>query len=71
MKEEVAMEREGRLGRELKEFEYELINEDEFMFYGLSVIKFLKLFELDQEVVINHANHSSFLYYFKDISSHK
>lgn len=35
------------------------------------MVKFLKIFELDQEIVINRVHFSSFLYYFKDLTGNK
>lgn len=37
----------------------------------MNIIKFLKIFELDQEITINRTSYPSFTYYFKDINEHK
>jgi hypothetical protein len=70
IKEEASKEREAKLAKTIKEFNYTPIGEEEFTFFGMTVVKFLKLFELDQEVNINRTNFPSFLHYFKDLCEH-
>lgn len=71
MKEESGKQRELKLLKEIKDFTYTFVLEDEFIFPSLTVVRFLKMFELDQEVVVNRTNFSSFLYYYKDSCEHK
>lgn len=48
-----------------------MIYQEEFTSIGLTVVKYLKIFELDQEVIVNRVPFSSFLYYFKDLMNCK
>ena len=58
------------MSKNIQEWDYTPVGEEEFTFPGLTVVKYLKLFELEQEVVVNRTTYNSFLHYFKDVCEH-